>query len=268
MDFRSEFDNKSVFVAGGSSGINLGIAKAFAAAGARIGILSRSPDKVAAAVGTLEQAGSPSAIGRAADVRDPDAVAAALREAHAAHGPFDVVVSGAAGNFPALGKDLSPNGFKTVVDIDLIGTFNVLRCAFELLRKPGASILNISAPQAANPWLAQAHVCAAKAGVDMLTRVLAMEWGPLGIRVNSLMPGPVAGTEGMHRLAPSAEARDIIAASVPLGRPAEIADIADAALLLSSSAARFVTGAVLPADGGWSLGGDRVAIAAIIDRLT
>ncbi|HSG63521.1 MAG TPA: SDR family oxidoreductase [Gammaproteobacteria bacterium] len=267
MDFRNEFENKSVFVAGGSSGINLGIAKAFAAAGARIGILSRNTERVATAVAQLEQAGSPSALGYAADVRDPEAVAAALRAARSVNGPFDVLVSGAAGNFPALAKDLSPNGFKAVVDIDLLGTFNVLRSALELLRKPGASILNISAPQAANPMSAQAHVCAAKAGVDMLTRVLAMEWGVLGVRVNSLMPGPVAATEGMRRLAPSAEALAAVAASVPLGRLAEIDDIAQAALMLSSSSARFITGAVLPVDGGWSLGGDRVAMAAMADRL-
>lgn len=262
-----EFEDRSVFVAGGSSGINLGIAIAFAKAGARLAILSRSAEKIEAAVGDIERAGGRGALGYAADVRRVDEVASALRAAHDAHGPIDVLVSGAAGNFPALAKDLSPNGFKAVVDIDLLGTFNVLRSGFEFLRKPGASIINISAPQAANAMPAQAHVCAAKAGVDMLTRVLAIEWAEFGIRVNSLMPGPVRDTEGMRRLAPTPEATAFVAESVPLGRLANVDDIAAGALMLASSRARFVTGVVLPVDGGWSLGGDRIAMAAVAGSL-
>ncbi|MEM6732921.1 MAG: SDR family oxidoreductase, partial [Myxococcota bacterium] len=142
-----------------------------------------------------------------------------------------------------------------VVDIDLLGTFHATRAAFEFLKKPGASILNISAPQAYMPTPFQAHVCAAKAGVDMLTRTLAMEWGPQGIRVNSLVPGPVDGTEGMDRLAPNEEMREKTRKSVPLQRMAEIDEMADVAVFLTSPAARYVTGAVLVADGGWSLGG-------------
>lgn len=267
MDFRSEFENNSVFVAGGSSGINLGIAEAFARAGARVAILSRNPDKVSAAVDRIKTAGSGTALGYSADVRSVEEVATALRATFDAHGAIDVLVSGAAGNFPAMAKDLSSNGFKAVVDVDLLGSFNVLRSAFEFLRKPGANVINISAPQAANPMLAQVHVCAAKAGVDMLTRVLAMEWGGFGVRVNSLMPGPINATEGMRRLAPTPDALAAVAASVPLGRLGEIGDIASAALMLASSQARFITGAVLPVDGGWSLGGDRVAMAAILARL-
>jgi NAD(P)-dependent dehydrogenase (short-subunit alcohol dehydrogenase family) len=264
MSRNSEHQNKSVFVAGGSSGINLGIALGFARAGARVAILSRNRDKIDAALEVIGQAGGPDPLGFAGDVRDPEAVAAALRDAHAAHGPFDVLVSGAAGNFPALAADLSPNGFKAVVDIDLLGSFNVLRGAYEWLRRPGASVINISAPQAVSPMAGQIHVCAAKAGVDMLTRVLAIEWGAQGIRVNSIIPGPINGTEGMRRLAPSPEALAAVAASVPLGRLGEVEDIAAAALMLSSASAGFITGAVLPVDGGWSLGGDRVAATTVI----
>lgn len=261
------YTDKHVFVAGGSSGINLGIAKGFAAAGAHVGILSRSQEKIDAAVAEIQGIGSGEAVGVSADVRNPDEVLSALRQSFDKFGKIDVLVSGAAGNFPALARDLSPNGFKAVVDIDLLGTFNVLRSSLEFLRRPGASIINISAPQATNPTIAQVHVCAAKAGVDMVTRVLAMEWGGLGIRVNSIIPGPIAETEGMRRLAPSPDALETMARNVPLGRLGAIEDIADAALLLSSPQAAFITGAVIPVDGGWSLGGDQVATAAILAEL-
>jgi len=109
----------------------------------------------------------------------------------------------------------------------------------------------------------QAHVCAAKAGVDMLTRVLAMEWGPEGIRVNSIVPGPIGDTEGVLRLAPTAQAQARMAASVPLGRMGTTAEIADMALFLSSRHAQFVTGAVIPVDGGSSLAGGRDLSAAL-----
>ena len=190
---------RTVFIAGGTSGINLGIAEAFAAAGAKVAVIGRSQERLDRALQHL-RALAPDATGFSADVRDAQAVAAALKSTHDAFGAIDVLVSGAAGNFPSTALGMSPNGFKAVVDIDLLGTFNVLRMAHEFLRKPGASIVNISAPQAIIPMAMQAHVCAAKAGVDMLTRVLALEWGGDGIRVNSVIPGPIEGTEGMARL--------------------------------------------------------------------
>jgi len=199
-----DFKGKTVFVAGGSSGINLAIADAFAARGANVAIVSRSQQRVDGAVTALRAHGG-QVLGFSADVRDPIALEQALAGAHARFGPFDVLVSGAAGNFIAPATGMSSNGFKTVIDIDLNGTFNVLRHAHQFLRKPGASVINISAPQASNPTMCQAHVCAAKAGVDMLTRVLAMEWGPDGIRVNSIVPGPIGDTEGVRRLAPTEE---------------------------------------------------------------
>lgn len=122
-------------------------------------------------------------------MRDPEATIAVLQHAHAAFGDIDVLVSGAAGNFPAAASDMSPNAFGSVVNIDLLGSFHVLRAAYRLLRKPGAVIINVPAPQAFLPMALQSHVCAAKAGVDMLTRVLAIEWGDAGIRVNAVVPG-------------------------------------------------------------------------------
>ena len=249
-----DFSGKHVFVAGGSSGINLAIGEAFARLGARVALASRSPERVEAAAAGLRDLGAEAA-GFSADVRDPEAIRAALGGAAERFGPIDVLISGAAGNFLAPATGMSANGFRTVVDIDLNGTFNVLRGAHEFLRKPGAAILNISAPQSINPTAFQAHVCAAKAGVDMVTRVGALEWGGAGVRVNSVVPGPIDGTEGMDRLAPTEASRKAVTDSVPLGRFGTPQEIADCCLWLSSPMAAYVSGAIIPVDGGWSLGG-------------
>jgi NAD(P)-dependent dehydrogenase (short-subunit alcohol dehydrogenase family) len=241
----------SAFVAGGTSGINLAIAGALKQAGARVAVMSRKPDNVRAAIELLGDA----ALGFAADVRDFDAVSAAMREAAEKHGPLSIVVSGAAGNFVAPAAAMSANAFKTVVDIDLLGTFNVLRAAFDVARKPGCVMINISAPQASAPFAGQAHVCAAKAGIDMLTRVLALEWGPAGVRVNAIVPGPIDGTEGMARLAPTPQARRVVERSTALRRYGSKDDVAAMAVLLASPAAAYVTGAILACDGGQMLTG-------------
>lgn len=255
-----DFSGQVVFVAGGTSGINLGIAHAFAQAGAKLAVLSRSAKKVAAAVAELQAHGG-EVVGFSADVRDYNQTAEALKQAHTQLGPINVLISGAAGNFPSLALGLSANAFKSVVDIDLMGTFHVLRAAFEYLQKPGAAIINISAPQAYNAMEFQMHVCAAKAGVDMITRVGAIEWGAVGVRVNSVVPGPIEGTEGMARLAPTPEVQEMVKASVPLERFGTKQDIANACLWLASPMASYVTGIVLPVDGGWSLGGTSTSIA-------
>jgi NAD(P)-dependent dehydrogenase (short-subunit alcohol dehydrogenase family) len=259
------FRNRSVFVAGGSSGINLGIARAFATEGANVAIVSRSPERVAGAVAALRTLAQPGARieGYNADVRDADAIADVLAQAHAALGDFDVLVSGAAGNFVAPALGMSARAFRTVVDIDLNGTFHVLRAAYEFLRKPGASVINISASQSYTPTKYQAHVCAAKAGVDMLTRVLALEWGSAGVRVNSIVPGPIGDTEGIRRLAPTPEAAARMASIVPLQRMGTTDDIANMALFLSSERARYVTGTIIPVDGGISLIGGRDLSSAL-----
>ncbi len=248
------FNGLTVVVVGGTSGINRGIAEAFAANGARVAVASRSEQKVDDTVQALNALGAES-MGFAADVRDLEAVQKGLAQVAESFGEFDVLVSGAAGNFPALANGMSANGFKAVVDIDLMGTFHVLQSAFEYLQKPGASVINISAPQAFLPMVAQSHVCAAKAGVDMITRTLAMEWGPRGIRVNSVVPGPIDGTEGIKRLAPTQEIRTLTTHSVPLRRLGQTEDVANLCLFLASPMASYVSGAVIPVDGGWSLGG-------------
>ncbi len=255
----TSYAGKVVFVAGGTSGINLGIAGGFAAAGARVAVMSRSQDKVDAAVAALGD----QARGFAVDVRTADAVADAFARTAAEWGPIDVLISGAAGNFPAVATEMSANAFKTVIDIDLNGTFHVMRGAWPHLRKPGAAVINISAAQSWLPTPLQAHVCAAKAGIDQLTRTLAMEWGAEGVRINSIAPGPIEGTEGMRRLAPNATAEKAWTDAVPLGRFGTTDDIAKAALWLCSDDASYVTGVVLPVDGGLGLGGSSAISAAM-----
>ena len=261
-----DFKDRVVFVAGGTSGINLGIAHAFARRGAHVAVISRSPEKVAAATTDLKKHGT-KIFGAAADVRDVPAVSGALKDAHAALGNFDVLISGAAGNFPAAALGMSTNAFKAVVDIDLLGTFNVLRTGHQYLRKPGAVVINISAPQAMHAQPLQAHVCAAKAGVDMLTQVLAIEWGADGIRVNSVIPGPIADTEGMARLAPTEETKEFARRAVPLGRFGTKEEVANACLFLASPFAAYITGAILPVDGGVTAAGPRGFNQALAQQL-
>ncbi len=264
MTGRAEFNfsAKTVIVAGGTSGINLGVAQDFADAGANIGVISRSPEKVNSAVDRLEQSGG-KVLGFSADVRNYDSIAEGLTQFRKEVGEFDVLVSGAAGNFPARAVDMSPNGFAAVVNIDLLGTFHVLKAAYPHLRKPGSSVINISAPQAFIPMILQSHVCAAKAGVDMITRTFAMEWGGEGIRVNSIVPGPIQETEGMRRLAPNQALLDKVVDSVPLSRLGRSSDIGNMAMFLASPLADYVTGTVIPVDGGWSLGG----VSGLMDAL-
>jgi NAD(P)-dependent dehydrogenase (short-subunit alcohol dehydrogenase family) len=256
-----DFTGKAVFVAGGSSGINLGIAQAFAASGANLAIASRSPERVERACAVL-RGHRGKVLGQSADVRDYAAISAALAAAYEAHGEIDVLISGAAGNFPAPALGMSANAFKAVVDIDLLGTFNVLRAAHQYLRKPGAAIINISAPQSYNPMPLQVHACAAKAGVDQVTRVLAIEWGGDGIRVNSIAPGPIEGTEGFRRLS-TPEARQSMSKRLPLRRFGTLDDVAQLALFLASPRASYITGALIPVDGGWSLLGGGLSSTAL-----
>ena len=244
------FAGRHVFIAGASSGINLGIAHGFAAAGAKITVLSRSADKIAAAAAEIGN----DALGLSCDVRDFPGLEAAFAQGSAKHGPIDVLVSGAAGNFLAPAHAMSANAFKTVVDIDLLGTFNVFRAGFEHLVKPGASLIAITAGQAVHPMAYQAHVCAAKAGVNMVVKCLALEWGPAGVRVNGISPGPIGGTEGMARLAADSGREAAIKGRLALRDYGTKQDIAGAAMFLSGPAAKYVTGAILNVDGGNDLG--------------
>jgi NAD(P)-dependent dehydrogenase (short-subunit alcohol dehydrogenase family) len=249
------FAGKVVFITGGGSGINLGIAKAFAALGADVAICGRSAERLEGAAADLEELGA-QVVAVPADVRDFDAVAHAMEAARDELGPISVLVCGAAGNFPCRAEEMSANGFKAVVDIDLLGSFNACRAAFEQLAETRGSIVFISAGQAFTAYPAQAHVGAAKAGIDQLMRNLALEWGRHGIRCNSIAPGPIEGTEGMRRLGPDDPSyHERLKAAIPLGRYGRVEEIGAAAVFLASPLATYVTGTLLVVDGGQNLAG-------------
>jgi len=243
---------KVALVTGGGSGIGRRMAERFAEHGAKVMLVGRKQERLDDAAAAIRAAGGVAA-GAAADVRDYAAVEAALRSARDQFGEIDILVCAAAGNFPAPVTGISANGFKAVIDIDLLGTFNTCRAAYAYLRKPGASIVCISANQATAPMGYQSHVCAGKAGVEMLTRCLALEWGPDGIRANCITPGATDDTEGVRRLAPTEAARQQINRGIPLRRFGTKDELADLALFLCSGAASYVTGAVYLCDGGASL---------------
>ena len=243
---------KTAIVTGGGSGIGQRMAERFAEHGAKVMLIGRKQEKLDAAKAAIEAMGGV-AMTHATDVRNYEGVAEAMQAARNHFGEIDVVVAGAAGNFPAPVLGMSANGFKAVIDIDLLGTFNTCRAAYEHLRKPGASVIAISASFAFQPTALQAHVGAAKAGIDILIKTLAIEWGPSGVRCNCVTPGPTDDTEGMRRLAPDDAARKRVEKSVPLRRFGTRDELADLALFLASDAASYITGGIYLCDGGMSL---------------
>jgi NAD(P)-dependent dehydrogenase (short-subunit alcohol dehydrogenase family) len=245
-------DGKVAFVTGGGSGIGQTIAERFAQHGAKVALVGRKQEKLDAAASAIRAAGGVVET-VALDVREYPALEGALRETRDIFGEIDILVCAAAGNFPAPVTGMSAKGFKAVIDIDLLGTFNTCRAGYEVLRKPGASILSISAAHAQTPIAYQSHVCAAKAGIELLMKTLAIEWGPQGVRANCITPGPTDDTEGMRRLAPTEAARRRVEQSVPLRRFGTRDELADLALFLCSPAASYITGAVFHCDGGSSL---------------
>lgn len=247
------FRDRTVFVTGGGSGINLGVAKNFAALGANVAICGRTQARLDAAALELRALGA-KVCAVAADVRDFAALESAFARSRSELGPMDVLVCGAAGNFLVPADRLSPNGFRTVVDIDLIGSFNASRAAFDQLSETKGTLIFISAGMALNAHAYQVHVGAAKAGIDMMMRNLALEWGRHGIRCNSIVPGPIEGTEGMKRLS-GEDARRTLIASVPMGRMGTVDDIGQAAVFLASPLASYISGCVLVCDGGSNLAG-------------
>ncbi len=261
------------FVTGGGTGITGGVARALAEAGANVALVSRSLEHLEPAANAINEGRSVrnatvsegsstdiaggEAFAVAADVRKPEEVEKAISATVERFGKIDIVVNGAAGNFLCAAEELSPNGFGTVVDIDLKGTFNVCRAAFTELKKEQGLILNISATFHYVGTPMQLHVSAAKAGVDALTRNLAVEWGRYGIRVNGIAPGPIEDTEGMKRLVPE-PIKEKLRKRVPLGRFGLIKDIENAAVFLCSEAANFINGETLVVDGGQWMAGNRL----------
>ncbi|MGY1811113.1 SDR family oxidoreductase [Blastococcus sp. SYSU D00669] len=259
----------NVFVSGGGSGVNLAIARTCASLGANIVICGRTEAKLELAAEQLREHGTEVAWA-VADVRDAGAVEEAFDLAARRVGPVHAVICGAAGNFLAPTEALSTNGFRAVLDIDVLGSFHCAKYAFPHLRETRGNILFVSGGQSQMPFVHQSHVAAAKAGVDQLMRSLALEWGPLGIRSNSIVPGPVDGTEGMKRLAATV-GDDVWSGMVPLGRFATAEEVGTMAAVLVSPLASFVNGAQLVVDGGMAMTGSAAfnqAILASIDPVS
>lgn len=248
---------RAALVTGGGTGICRGIAEALAAHGADVALVSRRVEHLEPAAQALTESGA-RALALPADVRDPAAVEKVVAAAAERFGRLDIVVNGAAGNFVCKAEDLSPNGFGSVVDIDLKGSFHVAKAALPFLKRQGGVVLNISATLHYLGTAAQLHVSAAKAGVDALTRTLAVEWGPYGIRVNGIAPGPIEGTEGVRRLL-EGDKRERALRLNPLRRLGTIDDVAAASLFLCSEAASFITGVTLVVDGGQWLASYRIS---------
>jgi len=255
--FRSDlYADKVVLITGGGSGICKGIAEGFAAHGASLVISSRKQDRLDGAATEIRNAHGGEVLPWAADVREPESIDALMKATLDRFGRIDVVINGAAGNFLCPASQLSPKGFKTVMEIDAGGTFNVSKAAFDAyLRDHGGNIINISANLQYTGTPMQVHAASAKAAVDAMTRIMAVEWGPLGIRVNVIAPGPIDGTEGMTRLAPG-DVKEKMKARIPLGRYGRIQEIADTALFVASPAASYMSGALVVVDGAqWLAGG-------------
>lgn len=164
-------------------------------------------------------------------------------------GKLDIIINGAAGNFLVPAEDLTTNGFNTVMNIDALGTFNISRCGFELLKKSRGVIINITATLGYNATFYQIHSSAAKMAIESMTRSFAMEWGEFGIRCVAVAPGPIKGTEGFEKLS-AGIGEEAIANDVPIKRVGTKQDIADLCLFLVSDSASFITGNVFVCDGG------------------
>jgi len=241
--------DRVVLVTGGGSGLGRAMALELGRLGAKVAVLGRRREPLEETIAQLGGKG----VAVPADVREPEAVAAAFDAAESALGPITTLVNNAAGNFHVRAEELSPNGWRAVVGIVLDGTFH---CSRELGRRvierggDNAQIVNIVASYAWTGGPGTVHSAAAKAGVVNLTRTLAVEWAPHGIRVNAISPGPVDTEETRERLWPTEEIREHVLRRVPLRRFGTPDEIAHACAYLVSDYAAYITGDVLTVDGG------------------
>jgi len=263
--FRDGLLNGQVaIVTGGGTGIGLGISELLAALGAHVVLASRKPEHVEKAASAIrDKGGSASAL--TVDVREPDRVKELVERVVADQGRIDLLVNNAAGNFYAPSESLSPNAWKSVIEIDLFGTFFCSQAVLPVMKAQGGGrIVSISMTLHYRGWPLMAHATAAKAGVDALTRTLALEWAPYGVRVNAIAPGPIP-TEGVRKAftpPPSAEGKveDVFAVekameayakkAIPAGRWGSPRDIANMVAYLASPAGDWITGSILVVDGG------------------
>lgn len=250
------FAGKAAVVTGGGSGIGLGIARRLAAGGADVALIGRNADKLAAATDVIAgESAAARVISRSLDVRDHEAVGEAFTSIHDELGGLHMLVNNAAGNFVVPAEEMSPNGFKAVVDIVLGGTFYCSRAFANLVKEScGGSILNVIATYAWTGHPGVVHSASAKAGVQAMTRTLAVEWARYGIRVNCIAPGPTETEGAGAALWPTEEDRTSLTNSVPLKRFTTPEEVAVSAAFLLSDDAAYVTGDTLVVDGGQWLG--------------
>lgn len=260
--------DRVALVTGGGSGIGLGIAACLARYGAKVAIASRSTERLEAAAAELEERFGSSVLPVEVDVRDAESVQAAVTRVATALGGLDILVNNAAGNFYCPSEELSPNGWRAVVETDLYGTFFGCQAAFPIMKAQGfGRIVSTSMTLHYRGWPQMAHATAAKAGVDALTRTLALEWAAHGITVNAVAPGPIP-TEGVKKAftptgADVPDVFDVTRATeeyarkaIPLGRMGDPEDIGNMVTYLVSPAGDWITGAVFVVDGGeWLLKG-------------
>ncbi len=242
---------RTALITGGGSGIGLEIATAYARLGAAVMLVGRTEDRVQSAAENLNREGGKAAAAKC-DVRNYDEVKAAVEATVQRLGSLDILVNNAAGNFVCPSAELSPNGFRTVIDIDLNGTFYGCHAAYPHLKasKHGASIISIITMLGVSGWPGAVHAASAKGGILSLSRTLAVEWGGDGIRVNTISPGPIGDTEGVQRMYIESGKGDLEARKTALGRFGAKADIANAAVYLASDLAGYITGDNVIVDGG------------------
>ncbi len=249
-------------ITGGATGIGLGISSTLAQLGMHVVMASRKPENLQSAVVSITAAGG-KASSVQVDVRNQEQVQAMAKEVHAAHGRIDLLVNNAAGNFYAPSETLSANAWKSVIEIDLFGTFYCTQAVFPYMKAQGGGrVVSTSMTLHYRGWPLMAHATAAKAGVDALTRTLAVEWAEHGIRVNAIAPGPIP-TEGVRKAftpPPGAPVPDLFSVekamdafakgAIPLKRWGTPEDIGQMVAYLSSSAGDWITGAIFVIDGG------------------
>lgn len=245
------FRNKVVFVTGGAGTICRVQTEALVLLGCDAVIVGRQVDKTERAareIAELRPNAKVLGIGNI-DVRKVQDLVSAVNTAVKELGKIDFVIAGAAGNFISDVNHLSANAFKSVVEIDLIGSFNTFKATFDQLRQNKGAIIFVSATLHYQGLPLQAHASAAKAGIDSLSRTLAVELGPLGIRSNAIAPGGIENTEGLSRLVPK-HLVESLREAVPLQRFGTATDIANATVFLFSPAGSYINGETLVVDGG------------------